>query len=90
MLAWNVGRVTITRIPELEMPIAYDSAAPFMREATPEAIATHALHLLNDPIRRQQARADLRSVRAFLGDPGASTRTARLVVDLARQGKENR
>jgi lipid-A-disaccharide synthase len=58
------------------------------REATPEAIATHALHLLNDPSRRQQARADLRSVKAFLGEPGASARTARLVVDLARQGTD--
>ena len=38
MLAWTVGRVTITRIFELEIPIAYDPAAPFMREATPEAL----------------------------------------------------
>jgi glyoxylase-like metal-dependent hydrolase (beta-lactamase superfamily II) len=38
MLTWKVGRVTITRILELELPIAYDPAAPFMRDATPEAL----------------------------------------------------
>jgi glyoxylase-like metal-dependent hydrolase (beta-lactamase superfamily II) len=30
--------VTITRIFELEIPIAYNPAAPFMRDATPEAL----------------------------------------------------
>jgi len=38
MLTWKVGRVTITRVVELEMPIAYDPAAPFMFDATPEAL----------------------------------------------------
>jgi len=38
MLTWKVGEVTITRIVELEIPIAYDPAAPFMRDAKPEAL----------------------------------------------------
>jgi hypothetical protein len=38
MLAWKVGRVTIIRIVELELPIAYDETAPFMRDARPEAL----------------------------------------------------
>ena len=54
-------------------------------QATPEAIAELALPLLNDVAIRHQARQDLLSVRAFLGEPGASERTARLVLDLARR-----
>jgi glyoxylase-like metal-dependent hydrolase (beta-lactamase superfamily II) len=38
MLTWKIGRVTITRILELEFPLPYDPAAPFMRDATPEAL----------------------------------------------------
>jgi glyoxylase-like metal-dependent hydrolase (beta-lactamase superfamily II) len=40
LLSWQVGRVKITRIAELEIPIAYDAAAPFMRDAEPEALRT--------------------------------------------------
>ncbi len=38
MLTWTVGRVTITRIPELELPIPYNTEKPFLRDATPEAL----------------------------------------------------
>ena len=40
LLSWRVGKVKITRIAELEIPIAYDPAAPFMRDAEPEALRT--------------------------------------------------
>ena len=38
LLSWRIGRVKVTRIAELEIPIAYDPAAPFMRDAEPEAL----------------------------------------------------
>lgn len=53
-------------------------------QATPAAIAEQALLLLNDIEIRQRARTDLRAVRDSLGTSGASARTARLVMDLAR------
>lgn len=39
MLTWKVGAVSITRIVELELPVAYDERRPFLREARPEALA---------------------------------------------------
>ena len=35
MLRWQVGEVSITRIMELEMSVAYDPKAPFLVHATP-------------------------------------------------------
>jgi lipid-A-disaccharide synthase len=58
-------------------------------QATPDAIATHALTLLTDPLRRQEAKADLRAVRECLGEPGASVRTAQMIIELARNGRGN-
>ena len=56
-------------------------------EATPEAIAALALPMLNDVETRQRIRRDLKEVRDSLGEPGASLRTAQLVLELARQKK---
>lgn len=38
MLTWQVGAVQITRIVEMELPIAYDERRPFLSQATPEAL----------------------------------------------------
>lgn len=38
MLSWQVGAVKITRIVELEIPVAYDPERPFLAEATPQAL----------------------------------------------------
>ena len=38
MLTWKVGAVTITRIVEMELPVAYDERRPFLKEARPEAL----------------------------------------------------
>jgi glyoxylase-like metal-dependent hydrolase (beta-lactamase superfamily II) len=38
MLSWTVGEVKITRVVEMEMPIAYNAEHPFLVEATPEAL----------------------------------------------------
>ena len=53
--------------------------------ATPDALASAALRLLNDLTARAQARKELEAVRAMLGGPGASERTARLVLELAKK-----
>jgi glyoxylase-like metal-dependent hydrolase (beta-lactamase superfamily II) len=41
MLTWQVGAVKVTRIVEIEVPIAYDPANPFLDGATPEALRRH-------------------------------------------------
>jgi glyoxylase-like metal-dependent hydrolase (beta-lactamase superfamily II) len=38
MKTWTVGKVTITRVVELEMPVAYNPDGPFLKEATPEEL----------------------------------------------------
>jgi hypothetical protein len=74
MLAWKVGRVTITRIFELEIPIAYNPATPFMRDATPEAL--RAMPWLHPHFVTEEGALRL-SIHALLVDaPGL-----RLVVD---------
>jgi len=40
MLSWTVGDVKITRIVEMELPVAYDPKHPFLPEATPQALRT--------------------------------------------------
>ncbi len=41
MLTWKIGAVTVTRIVEMEMPIAYSERTPFLAEATPAALRAH-------------------------------------------------
>lgn len=53
--------------------------------ASPEAITEHAVRLLNDVETRHRAKEGLREVREMLGAPGASERTAQLVLELARK-----
>jgi lipid-A-disaccharide synthase len=50
---------------------------------TPESVAAHALALLEDADALGRMRADLRAVRARLGEPGASRRAAEAVIDVA-------
>jgi glyoxylase-like metal-dependent hydrolase (beta-lactamase superfamily II) len=40
MLSWKVGAVTITRIVEIELPVPYSEARPFLAQATPAALRT--------------------------------------------------
>lgn len=56
-----------------------------LQNASPENIAEYGIRLLNDPECRQRARSDLKEVRTFMGEPGASLKTAQLVVELARK-----
>jgi len=38
MLSWKIGAVTVTRIVEIDLPVPYSAARPFLAEATPEAL----------------------------------------------------
>jgi glyoxylase-like metal-dependent hydrolase (beta-lactamase superfamily II) len=38
MLSWQIGAVKVTRIVEIELPVAYDERRPFIAEARPEAL----------------------------------------------------
>jgi glyoxylase-like metal-dependent hydrolase (beta-lactamase superfamily II) len=38
MLEWQIGDVTVTRVVETEMPIPYDPASAFLKEATPKTL----------------------------------------------------
>jgi lipid-A-disaccharide synthase len=48
---------------------------------TASAVADEAIGLVGDAGRREKMRADLRTVKAALGGPGASARAARIVLD---------
>ena len=54
---------------------------------TPEAVAREAEHLLTDTPYAATVRRELKAVKAKLGDPGASRRAARAVLDVARTPK---
>lgn len=56
---------------------------------TPERVAAEALALLNEPERAARMRADLATVRAALGAPGASERAAAEVLRLLEQRRES-
>ena len=51
---------------------------------TPARVADEALKVLTDPEAAARMRSDLREVRARLGQPGASARAARAVLEVAR------
>ena len=51
-------------------------------EATPQALADEALHVLNDVAYADKMREDLRAVQNQLGDPGCSTRVAEMLSDM--------
>jgi glyoxylase-like metal-dependent hydrolase (beta-lactamase superfamily II) len=39
MLSWTIGDVTVKRVVEIEMPVAYHDKHPFLPGATPEALS---------------------------------------------------
>lgn len=77
------------KIPMIGLPniLANRQIVPelIQADATPDAIADHAVALLNDMETRGRVRKDLQEVRASLGTPGASERTAKLVIELAKR-----
>jgi lipid-A-disaccharide synthase len=57
-------------------------------EATPQALAAEALHVLNDASYADTMKAALRVVQKQLGEPGCSTRVAEMLFDLLAEKKE--
>jgi lipid-A-disaccharide synthase len=75
-----------SRVRFIGMPnIILDRAAfpeLIQHAASPEGIASAALPLLTDQKAQEQARENLATVRAVLGEPGGVGRTADLILDL--------
>ena len=84
-LTYHLGRHLI-RVPHVAMAnlIAGRRLVPELIQGdfTPEAVATEAIALLEDPARAATMREGLAEVRARLGGPGASARAAAAVADL--------
>jgi lipid-A-disaccharide synthase len=57
---------------------------------TPDAVARHALPLLEDRAKAEAMRTELRAVRARLGTPGASRRAAEAVLAVAARNAPQR
>lgn len=78
-------------IPHIGLPnvLADSRIVPelIQKDATPEAIAEHALKMLNDPETRHRVKTDLRALRKTLGKTGASERAARLILQIAAGGQ---
>ena len=55
---------------------------------TASAVADLTIGLIRDPQQREKMRADLREVKAALGEPGASARAARIVLEVASRSVE--
>lgn len=51
-------------------------------DMNPERIASEVSSIIEDPVRAQQTRVDLKEVRARLGGPGAAERAARIACGL--------
>lgn len=56
-------------------------------EVNPERIAEEALRLLKDPVLYEKTIESLAEVRRNLGEPGAASRAARIVLSLLYEGK---
>jgi lipid-A-disaccharide synthase len=84
-LTYAIGKRLI-RVPYIGMVnlVAEKQIAPelIQENATPERIAEEAIQLLNNPAKRASIREELSKVREKLGEPGASHRAARVVIEV--------
>jgi lipid-A-disaccharide synthase len=55
------------------------------QQATPQIIASRTMEYLNEPQRLADMRRELAKIRAQLGKPGASAKTARLAMELINE-----
>ena len=81
-----VAAKKLIRVPYLGLPnlILGEEKMPelLQYEATPKKIAAEALKILKDPSLRKRMKEDLEKVSRELGEPGASARAAKEVLDL--------
>ncbi len=93
ILTYLVGR-QIVKVKYLAMPnlLADEPIYPEFVQgaATPENLARATLELLEDPTRRAQVKTKLETIVARLGDPGASRRAAKAVIDLLKTRSPSR
>lgn len=87
-LTYAIGRKFV-RVPSYGMPnlIAGRPVVPelIQQDFTVENVVRETVSLLTDAARAERARDDLVEVRRALGEPGASTRVARAVLDAAHE-----
>jgi lipid-A-disaccharide synthase len=87
-LTYRVGRPFV-RVDTFAMAnlVAGKRVVPelIQHDFTPERVAAAALEVLTRPDVAARMRADLREVRARLGEPGASQRAARAVLAVAHR-----
>ncbi len=90
-LSWLVAR-NMVKMPYIGLVniAAGKKVAPelLQDDVTGERIAAQVHELLDDPERLAAMRADLAGLAARLGGHGASARTARAALDLAREGRK--
>lgn len=87
-IEYNLRR--LKRLEHIGMPniIAGRRIVPelIQQEASPEALARHALRLLRNTEERARMKEALGEVRHALGEPGASDRVARIALEMAGYG----
>jgi lipid-A-disaccharide synthase len=92
-LTHAIGR-RFVRVPAYGMPnlIAGRQIVPelIQENFTPENVARETVSLLIDSGRADRVRADLADVRRALGEPGASMRVARAVLEIAARPERSR
>lgn len=85
LVNWLLAK-SLIKVPHLGLVnvVAGRKAVPeFLQfEAEPRRLASAALSLLKDRNKQELMREDLKAVRAKLGQPGASQRAARLVMEM--------
>ena len=91
-LTYAIGR-RFVRVPAYGMPnlIAGRHIVPelIQQEFTPERVAHETVSLLTDSDRTDRMQRDLSEVCRALGEPGASMRVARTVIDVAGRANRN-
>jgi lipid-A-disaccharide synthase len=85
-------KVRRLKVDHIGLPniIANERIVPefIQQDATPEALAEATLKHLRDPAYRAQTKQNLLAVRQALGTPGASARTAALILKTAGLASE--